>query len=43
MTSPSTFHGLSPMHYCRPTMPPEGFENPSHDNPPPPPTSEPES
>jgi len=31
------------MHYYRLTMPPEGFDNPSHDNlPPPPPLTEPE-
>jgi len=37
MTPPSAFRGLSPMHYYRPTMLPEGSDNPSHDSPPPPP------
>jgi len=34
---PSTFCGLSPMHYYQLTMPHEGSDNPSHDSPPPPP------
>jgi len=44
MTPSSAFRGLSPMHYYRPTMPPEGSDNSSHDSPPPPPPkTEPES
>jgi len=33
MTPPSTFRELSPMHHYQLTMPPEGFDNPSHDSP----------
>jgi len=42
MTPPSTFPGLSSKHYYRPTMSPEGFDNPSHDSPLPPPPTVPE-
>ena len=43
MAPPSAFHGLSSIYYYRPTMPPEGSDNPSHDSPPPsPPQTEPE-